>query len=395
MTTKKNNEKSRGALLSGFIQAVLVVIFLGTAVGIYVYLSSLEMGMEGQVHETGMELAVETIPVEPKSHRLRFNATGTVQVRGETAIVPQVSGRVAAISDNAFPGGAFGADTILFTIEKIDYELALETSKAEVAGARTRLTMQKADAATAVAEWRQMHPDQSVPPLVAKKPQLKEAKAALTAARARLKTARLNLTRTDYTLPFSGRITAFDMEVGQYVVAGQPYGRAYRLDALEIHVPLREQELDWLLSASDPVIKISTDFETAAVYRATVKRIAGRLDPMTRFSRVVLELEATGPSLLPNTFVYARFIGPRKDNVWILPLDALQEENRLWAVTPEKTLQSVTPEIIQITGEHVMAAGDGETIRVVRGRLPEATEGTAVRLRDAKETKTGDHDTTF
>ena len=64
-------------------------------------------------------------------------------------------------------------------------------------------------------------------------------------------------------------------------------------------------------------------------------------------------------------------------------------------MTPEKTLQSVTPEIIQITGEHVMAASDGETIRVVRGRLPEATEGTAVRLRDAKETKTGDHDTTF
>ncbi len=375
----------------GLLQLALVILVIGGAFLFSIYLASLQTVPNADNDRNALELLVETTVVAPQSHRLRFSATGTVQVRASTDIVPQVSGRIMAIDDSAFPGGFFDPDTVLFQIEKEDFELEVERMKAEVARAKTRLELQQANSETAVAEWQEMNPDTPVPLLVAQKPQLAEAKAALAAAESQLRIARLNLSRTDYRLPFSGRVTEFSMEEGQYVVAGQAYGQAYRLLSLEIDVPLESRQFDWLMATEAPVISVSTDFLDEAVYSAYVKRVAGRLDPQTRFARVLLGLNETKPDLVPDVFVSVRFIGPQRESVWVLPLDALQENGRIWAVTAEKRLRSLQLEIIQITDTAVVAKSDGKTIRVVRGHLPEATENTPVRLAGNAESGTGNH----
>lgn len=375
----RDAEKRRKRLY-GWLQLALVIVFIGGAFLLSLYLASLQTVPNTRARRNALELLVETTVVAPRSQRLRFAATGTVQVRAMTDMVPQVSGRVVAIDDSAFPGGVFGPGTVLFEIEKTDYELAVERLKAEVARAQTRLEIQQANTETAIEEWRELNPDTPAPSLVAQKPQLEEARASLAAAEAQLKTARLDLARTDYRLPFAGRVTEFHMEIGQYAVAGQSYGSAYRLKSLEIDVPLEQQQFDWLQATDEPVISVSSDFSTKAVYRAYIKRVAGKLDPQTRFARVVLGLDEQKPGLVPDVFVHVRFIGPEKENVWVLPLDALQENGRIWAVTPEKTLRSLHPEIIQVTDEAVVAKSDGTSIRVVRGNLPEATESTPVRI---------------
>jgi len=381
MTEKGKAPKSdvRRWQMHGLIQLALVVVFIGGAFLLSLYLSSLQTRPEPERGENNLELLVETDVVVPQSHRLRFDATGTVQVRAMTGIVPQVSGRVITIDDSAFPGGLFSPETVLFEIEKEDFELEIERLKAEVARAETRLQLQQARAETAVAEWRELNPETPVPPLVAEEPQLREARAGLDAAKAQLKTARLNLSRTEYQLPFAGRVTEFSIEEGQYVVAGQSYGQAYRLLSLEVDVPLEERKFQWLMATADPVIDVSSDSVNSEIYSAFVKRVAGKLDPQTRFARVVLGLNEAAPNLVPDVFVNVRFIGPEVQNVWVLPLDSLQE-NGIWVISPEETLHFLQPEIVQISGDTVVARSNGETIRVVRGDLPEATEGTPVRL---------------
>jgi RND family efflux transporter MFP subunit len=367
----------------GYIQLVLVILILSGAYFLSRYLSSLDHTPTPGAIDQQRTLLVQAVAVAPQSYRLRFNATGTVQVRAVTDIVPQVSGRVVSIDDSAFPGGQFNSETVLFRIEEADYRNELDRLQAEVARAQTQLRLQRAGSDSAEAEWHQLNPGIPVPPLVAEIPQLEEARANLQAARAGLQNARLNLARTRYQLPFEGRVTEFELEKGQYAVAGQSYGKAYRLASLEVDVPLPKQQLKWLLEAKEPQpqIHVFSDLGEENGYIAYVKRIAAKLDTQTRFARVVLGLQETPPDLVPGVFVRVRFIGPERKNVWVLPLEALQAENRIWIIDEENLLQPLEPEILQITEEHVVARSNGTRIRVVCGNLPEATVGTQVQIK--------------
>jgi len=361
----------------GYIQLALIVVFIGGAFLGARYLASLQTTPSPEKETQERELLVETAQVAPQSHRLRFYTTGTVQVRAMTDIVPQVSGRIVHIDDNAFPGGLIDVDTVLFTIEKADYRLRVRQMRAEIARAERQLELQEADAKASVAEWRRLHPQQPVPSLVAKTPQLAEARAALRAARAQLELARLDLSRTEFQLPFTGRVTEFRLEEGQYVVAGQSYGKAYRVASLEIDVPLTSKERDWLEETETPIITVRT--EQGVEYDAFVKRMASTVDERTRFSRAILGIDHPNPKLVPGVFVEVHIVGPMRRDVWILPLNALQEDGAIWGITSDNKLQKLQPEILQISKEHVVAKSDGRTISVVQGSLPEATENASVR----------------
>ena len=373
----------------GYIQLVLIVIFVGGAFLGARYLASLQTTPSPEKETQERKLLVETARIVPGSHRLEFSTTGTVQVRAMTNIVPQVSGRIVHIDENAFPGGVIDADTILFTIEKTDFRLRVKQVKAEIARAERQLELQEADAKASVAEWRRLNAEQPVPPLVAKEPQLGEARAALRAAKAQLELARLDLSRTDFQLPFTGRVTELGLEEGQYVVAGQSYGKAYRVASLEVDVPLAPKERDWLDETESPIITVSS--EKGEEYPGFVKRTASTVDERTRLSRAILGIDHANPKLVPGVFVEVHIIGPMRRNVWTLPLNALQEGGTIWVVTSDNTLKKLQPEILQISKEHVIAKSDGRTISVVQGNLPDATENAAVQPVKQDISEDGDH----
>ena len=58
--------------------------------------------------------------------------------------------------------------------------------------------------------------------------------------------AKLNLVRTRITLPFDAVVMSERVDPGQYVMPGQSIGEAYGTSAMEIPVPLEDQQLKWL-----------------------------------------------------------------------------------------------------------------------------------------------------
>lgn len=376
----ENKEKGKNEKRWGWLQLLLVILLISGAFLFSRYLSSLQIEPQPETSAEELRPLVEVVEVKPQTHRLRFTTTGTVQVRAMTNIVPQVSGRIVKVDANAFAGGLFTPETILFSIDKKEYVLALEQMKAEVSRVETELELQQARSETAAAEWRDLNQGKPVPPLVGETPQLKTAQAAVDAAISQLKNARLDLSRTEFSLPFSGRITELELDIGQNVVAGQSYGQAYWLNALEVDMPLKSRQLKWLLEAEDPEITVLSEFLNGVSYPASVKRIAAKLDPQTRMSRAILGFDIQVPELLPDVFVEIDVVGPERQNVWVLPLSALQENGGIWTVTGNNTLNLLRPPIIQITEDAVVAESDGSTIKVVLGNLTEATQHTPVRL---------------
>ena len=77
-------------------------------------------------------------------------------------------------------------------------------------------------------------------PLTLREPQLTAARAALEREEARVADANLALARTRVHAPFSGFVRDESVDVGQYVTPGQPLGRLFAADAVEVVVPLSD-----------------------------------------------------------------------------------------------------------------------------------------------------------
>ena len=318
---------------------------------------------------------VSVLTPQATSATTEISATGTMAVRSHVSLTPQVSGRIVNVSDDLRVGGRFSAGRELLRIDPRDFQLALDQANADVAGALANLELLRAESAAAISNYALLHGDAPVPPLVAKTPQIGQGEAQLAAARARAGIARLELSRTSFTLPFDGAVTAVTADLGQLVTRGQPIGEVFALDAVEVDVPISQDELDRLQPVVGRRAIVAADSVTA---RATVERVAARLDERTRFARVFLKLDP-GAYLPPGTFVRVTLSGPELDDVYTLPASVQQPNGGVWIVR-DGQLEAVRPNQRFRTRSDIVVdafdVGDG----VVIGAVPGATVGLAVRV---------------
>lgn len=368
----------------GLVQFIIVVLVIIASFAISNLLGSKRPPV---ARSSGADRAlfVETKKVTPGPYRIAFETTGTVEARAEIGIVPQVSGRVVAVNDQFFEGGMFEAEEVLFRIDPRDFELEVERLEAEVARAETSLDLETAEAEAALSEWRQINGSKAAPSLVARKPQMAEARVNLKAAKAQLENARLDLERASFALPFSGRVLSSELARGQYVTAGQSYGTVFDMETLEVRASLEDKQLEWLLGAEAPDITITATYlgETRA-YQTFLKRGASSLDSQTRFATVSFGFENTVRDVLPGVFVKIHIQGSNLDDVSILPAGAMQKEGVVWVVKADSTLSVLKPDIVYADDDHIAARGIHQTVNVVTSRLSGATEGVSVTQQGMK-----------
>jgi Multidrug resistance efflux pump len=232
----------------GWIQIAGVGLVIVAAAMITVWLSS--SSDDGpQAPPEQPPAPVRVVQPERGDHAVRIEATGTVAVTAFVELTPQVGGRIVEVSDAARAGAAFEAGDVLFRIDPRDFEVAVSRARATLADARAALQTEEAQARIARTEWESLYPDREITPLAAREPQLEAARARLLSAEADLAQARLNLERTEFSLPFSGRIAESRIEAGRLAAAGQSLGTAYDAASIEIVAPVAPEELARLSGA--------------------------------------------------------------------------------------------------------------------------------------------------
>ena len=317
---------------------------------------------------------------------IRVAATGAVNVRNYVSLTPQVGGRVESISNELRAGGTFSAEAQLLTIDPRDFELALDQARADIAAAQSSLMLQRAESDAARANYALLHPNTAVPPLVARIPQIAQARAQLSAARARTEIADLNLKRTRFSLPFDGRVTESTAEVGQVLIAGQPFGRAFAFDALEVVAPIAADDLDRLEPAIGRAATVRTDTGALA---ATVERVSAELDERTRFAQLYLRFAADVPPPPPGTFVDVTVEGPQVARTFALPPAAEQINRNVWIVA-QGSLESVTPRTLGDTPDGWLVEAFDYKDGVVLGAVPGAEAGLPVDIGSQARGRFGD-----
>ncbi len=307
---------------------------------------------------------------------IKVDATGTVNVRNYVALTPQVGGRVVSISPALRAGGTFAADEQLLIIDRRDFELALDQARADIAAAQSTLMLQRAESDAARANYALLHPNEDVPPLVARIPQIAQARAQLSAARARSEVAALDLKRTDFSLPFDGRVTESTAEVGQVLLAGQSFGRAFAFDALEVVVPIAADELDRIEPAIGRSAIVRADSDTL---EATVERVSAELDERTRFAELYLRFDLGTSPPPPGTFVDVVVDGPAIDRTFVLPPAAEQINRSVWIVA-QGVLEPAMPRTLGNTAQGWVVGAFDYKDGVVLGAVPGAEAGLPVDL---------------
>jgi RND family efflux transporter MFP subunit len=352
-----------------------------------------------EVRENPGALA-EVVTTRREDRPVLVKGTGTVQTHREVTITPEVSGRVTSIDPAFIAGGFFGEGALLFEIEKVDYELALEKALSARAQAELELARQESNARVARQEWDRLSEvgAEEPNPLVLYEPQLKQAHASLASADTAIRRARIDLERTSVFAPFDCRVRAEQVDLGQYVRAGMSVGTVADSTTAEIVVPLSLGEVNRLIvpragsgkKGSPATVEINSGSK-AYRWPGRVVRSLGEVDPRGRMTRLVVavddpyHLRAARPGGRPDLevglFVNVLFEGGTISGVFPLPRRALRENSSLWIAADDNTLHVQPVEVVRREdGTILIGKGLQEGERIILTTLPGAAEGMKLRV---------------
>ena len=387
---------------SAITQALYTVVIVVLGVFITVVLIKLKKTPQ-QTEQQVLTPLVKVERLEVKDIPMIVHGNGTVHPKVEVSIVPEVAGKVIYVHPELKVGGLIRADEKMLQIDPRDYELAVQQADATVQDAKVKLDTELAEAEVAKREWSQLHPGtQPTSPLVLREPQIRKAQAALESAEAQLAVAKLKLERTSLSLPFNALIISEQVDLGQYIVAGQSLASAYGTDAVEIEVPLEDKELAWFdvfdlsvikkqddTQAQQTIALVKADFAGAEhTWQGRVVRTTGQVDRTSRMIPIVVEVanpfDASDgkPPLLPGVFANVYIEGRILKNAFAVPRDAIREGNKVWLVN-DNALHIRTLNIVRADKEFVYTISDIEDgAQIITSSLDVVIEGMQVRTQD-------------
>ena len=357
---------------------------------------------------------VRMVLAEPVEHRFQVRAQGTVVPRRESDLVPQVTGEVVWVSPDLVSGGFFEAGQPLARIDRADYEVSLESARAQVARAESEHARASKErerqlrlAKRSVASEQNIDDAENA---------FRVAAASLREGRARLQQAERDLERTELRAPYAGRVRQEQIDVGQFVSRGVAVAKLYAVDYAEVRLPLPDRELAYLDLAlahrpggkagagqdpgadarpSGPRVELSAEFAGQRhSWQGSVVRTEGELDPKSRMVQVVARVEdpygvGSGggkPPLAVGLFVEAEIEGTTASDVFVLPRSALRlgrsgESDRVLLIDGDSRLRFRNVEVLRTERDNVIVRGGlqpGE--RVCISPLRAVTDGMRVRV---------------
>ena len=385
----RSGNRAGGTEWRGYAQLASIVFLIAVALFFARAPGRVERGAAPGPASESARPTVRVIHPASTEQALTVELTGTVNLEERVRVASEVVGRIAWVSPDFSNGGSIRANEPFIRIDPAEFELQAEAAAMAVREAEARVWVERAGAEEDIRAFERENPGAEPSESVRRLPSIAEAEARLMRAQADLKLAELHLERTSISLPYDGRVTASDVEVGELVgpadrVDGPAsrLGIVYRTEALQVAVPIEPRDLEYL----DPVIgRAARVVGEMATWEARVARVSSVVAPRTRLASVFLKFaEDAHPDSLPapGTFVEVDIAGPVFEDVYVLPESVLQERDSVWVVR-DGVLSAFAPETVGRTADGwvVRAFDSGEG--VVVGVLPGAREGLAVEATDA------------
>ena len=338
--------------------------------------------------------AVRVLTVEPGAVQLRVHAQGSVSPRTETQLVPEVSGNVVWMSPNLVAGGYFDVGDPLLRIDDRDYDAAVQRAEASLSRAEAENEHAQFELTRAQDLFEQQLISRS--DLEEKVRAGRVAESSVADARLVLQTARNDLERTMLTAPFAGLVRSEQVDIGQFINRGNAIAEVYATDALEVRLPIADQQLAYLNVPLDqrgelspelaPKVRLTAEFAgRKQAWTGYLARTEAQIDPGSRMVYAIARVRAEeGEDVAApppvGLFVQAEIEGIAEDDIVVLPRSALRDDNQVLVVDTENRLHFREVEILRVYRDDVyISAGLSAGERVSISPLQTVVEGMRVQ----------------
>lgn len=340
-------ERLRPGLLGIVVRIVLPIVLL--VVGIIGYGKlSIKQPEEAPPRPEAKAIEARVHELKRQDYQMLVPSQGHIRAHSLVTFTSQVSGRVQIIHPTFEEGAFFKKDDVLLEINPIDFQVALISAQAQMAGAQLNLDKEEALAEQARLDWKDLGYKDEPSALVRREPQLKAARQTLALAQAQEASALRNLERTKVTAPFDGRVLTRTVGVGQTIGAGTPLGGIFATDYSEVRLPvstLRLGDLTLPEDTDDPPLSVTLqdglDEDSTAAWDASILRTEGALDARTLelFAIARIEdpygLKSEKVPLRVGQPVTAAIPGRMLEDVFVIPREAVSRLSRIRVVNPE------------------------------------------------------------
>lgn len=278
-----------------------------------------------------------------------LESQGIVRAHFETTLAAQVGGTVMAVHPSFEDGAFFKAGDVLLELDPADYKTQLITAESRLARAEAALAQEEARANQARLNWDDMGYKDEPSPLVLRVPQLKEARANVSAAQAELDQAGRNLARTQIRAPFDGRVKSRLVGLGQAINATTALGQIFASDKAEVRLPLTPRQLEFVNLPSregDIPVRVSlidslSSQASGRAWNARIVRTEGALAEDSRELFAIAEiddpfgLKGDQPELRIGQPIRAAIEGIVLRDVFVFPRSALRGIDRIFLIDRE------------------------------------------------------------
>ncbi|MBN2311175.1 MAG: efflux RND transporter periplasmic adaptor subunit [Candidatus Hydrogenedentes bacterium] len=343
---------------------------------------------------------VEVAAVEAGSESVTVRAMGTVIPANEVTLQAEVSGRIVRLHPEFMEGGLVAAGETLVEIDPRDYELALAVSQTQVEQAEADLKVEQGQQEVAQHEWELLDMKDKASELdqelALRKPYLRQMRAAVDAAQAQARQARLNLERTKVKAPFNAIIKSADVRVGDVAGTQTQLASLIGTDTYWIQVGVAVDDLKWIEfahegGAAGSLARIASD--SGGVREGRVLKLLSDLEEGGLLAQILIPVkdpvrlaaDGNGPvPLLLGEVVTVAIEGRRLDDVFALPRTALREGADVWLVDAESRLAMVQPEVVWRGDEEVLCRGLAPGASIIVSDLAGPVEGMKLQVIDGE-----------
>lgn len=369
----------------------LLVLFVAAAIAWYAINNKPEAERKKPPISTP---TVEVAVVEKQDYPVSLQTQGTVRPHTQTNLVAQISGEIIEVSSGFNNGSFFNKGDLLLRIDPRDYQTAVTLAESTLAQARLKFSQEQARAAQARRDWERLGEPGKPNDLVLRKPQLQSERANITAAKAQLEQAKLNLLRTHITAPYDGRLLEKNADLGQFVNPGNALGNIFAVDFAEVRLPLNNKQLAFVdipesfrgkeKNKQTPALKVLLKANIGGEnweWPARIVRSEGAIDTRSRQTFVIAkvddpysQLNPGQPPLKVGQFVEAEIKGKVIENVFVIPAAALHAGNHVFLVDDEQRLRKQEVEVIWHDSQSVviksgLTAGEQLVLTPVSNKL--------------------------
>lgn len=323
---------------------VIAVVLLAVVIaGLWFWRTS-RSGGPGYTPPGAIDVVVTT--VKAGSAPASIEALGELRAVRQVTLAGEIAGRIAAISFD--PGQRVKAGTVLIQLDDSSEQADLSAAKASATFAQQQLARASELAATGatskeVLQQRQSEHDQKV--------------AAVQQLEARIRKMRIRA-------PFAGELGLRQVDLGQYLNAGDKAVTLTDLDTLYVNFDVPQQELAQLRIGQR--VEVRNDTPGVAPLQAKITAIEPQVGRDTRNATVQALLTNPQRTLRPGMYVTVAVALPAESDALLVPTTAIvtSASGDAAAVVRELSAQQTgKAEIVPITtGRHI-----GERVVVTRG----------------------------